>query len=272
MATTNDYLLAGGSAELERLRLQARVWEPEAEIMLDRIGVEPGWNCIDLGCGAMGLLGPLSRRVGPQGRVVGVDMDAKQLAGAREFAQANQLSNVEILEQDAYHTTLLRESFDLTHVRFVFAPVGRDEELMREMMALTRPGGIVAIQEPDATSWNCYPAHPAWAKLKDAIATAFTRGGGDFNAGQRTFGMLRHAGLEDMQLRAAVIALQDQHPYKRLPIQFATSLRKRIIDAGLLSDSELDSAIAECEQVASDPETIVISFVVIQVWGRKARQ
>ena len=36
------YLLAGGAAELERLQLQARVWEPEAEAMLDRIGLAPG--------------------------------------------------------------------------------------------------------------------------------------------------------------------------------------------------------------------------------------
>ena len=79
------YLLAGGAAELERLQLQARVWEPEAEAMLDRIGLAPGARCIDLACGAMGILRPLSRRVGPSGRVVGVDLDAKQLAGARAF-------------------------------------------------------------------------------------------------------------------------------------------------------------------------------------------
>jgi SAM-dependent methyltransferase len=271
MTISNNYLLAGGSAELERLRLQARVWEPEAEIMLDRIGVQPGWNCIDLGCGAMGILGPLSRRLGPQGHVVGVDTDTKQLAAARDFVQENKLTNVEILELDAYRTNLPHESFDFTHVRFVFAPVGRDEELLREMFALTRRGGIVVIQEPDATSWNCYPAHAAWAKLKDAILAAFARGGGDFNVGQRTFGMLRHMGLEDIKIRAAVTALQDQHPYKRLPIQFATSLRKRILEAGLLSETELDHVIAECEQVASDPESIVISFVVTQVWGRKAK-
>jgi hypothetical protein len=42
MSDTNNYLLSGGSAELERLRLQARVWEPEAEIMLDRIGLQTG--------------------------------------------------------------------------------------------------------------------------------------------------------------------------------------------------------------------------------------
>ena len=52
-ATADAYLLSSGAAELERLRLQARVWEPEAEHLLDRIGVEPGWRCLDLGCGGM---------------------------------------------------------------------------------------------------------------------------------------------------------------------------------------------------------------------------
>ena len=67
------------------------------------------------------------------------------------------LHNVEIVEQDAYHTDFPRESFELVHVRFVFAPVARDEDLLGEMVALTKPGGIVAIQEPDATCWNCFP-------------------------------------------------------------------------------------------------------------------
>lgn len=269
MAETANYLLAGGAAELERLRLQARVWEPDAEAMLDAIGVQSGWTCLDLGCGGMGILGPLSRRVGPNGRVVGVDTDAKQLPAAREFVRNNQLDNVEILELDAYNTGLPRECFDLVHTRFLFAPVGRDEALLQEMLGLTRRGGVVAIQEPDATPWNCYPPHPAWARLKAAILAAFVQGGGDFNAGQRTFGMLRAAGLDAVRLRAAVVALQDEHPYKRLPIQFATSLRKRILDGGILSETELDETMAELERVTSDPETIVLSFIVTQVWGKK---
>jgi hypothetical protein len=127
---------------------------------------------------------------------------------------------------------------------------------------------VIAIQEPDATSWQCYPAHPAWERLKDAILAAFARGGGDFNAGQRTFGMLRCAGLEDVQIRAAVVALRNTHPYKPLPIQFATSLRKRIVVEGrILSEAELDNAIAACEQIASDPEMVVMSFIVTQEWG-----
>lgn len=55
------YLLASGP-ELERLRLQAKMWEPEAERCLDLVGIRDGWHCIDLGCGAQGVLEPLSRR------------------------------------------------------------------------------------------------------------------------------------------------------------------------------------------------------------------
>ena len=265
-----EYLLAGSPTELERLRLQARVWEPEAEAMLDQIGIQAGWSCIDLGCGAMGILDPLSRRVGASGRVIGVDNDQRQLAAARAYAQELGRTNIELVEQDAYQTDFPREAFDFVHVRFVFAPVGRDEELLREMIALTRPGGIVAIQEPDATYWNCFPPHQAWDQLKKAILAAFKQGGGDFNAGQRTYGMLREAGLEDVHIRVAVIALQNRHPYMRLPIQFATSLRQRILDAALLTEAELDASLAACEQLASHPETSVLTFIVTQVWGRKS--
>jgi hypothetical protein len=55
----------------------------------------------------------------------------------------------------------------------------------------------------------------------------------------------------------------------RLPIQFATSLRARILEAGLLTTSELDQAMSDCETLAQDSQTVVLSFTVTQVWGRK---
>src|SRR5256712_5313592 len=220
MSEAKEYLLAGGAAELERLRLQARVWEPEVEVMLEMIGVAPGWRCIDLGCGAMGILGPLSRRAGPKGEVTGVDMDAKQLDAARAYVTGENLKNVKVLEQDAYNTKLPRESFDLTHVRFVFAPVGRDAGLLREMIALTRPGGTIAIQEPDAASWNSYPPNPSWMRLKEIILATFSAGGGGFNAGSRALRMLRQGRLPDVSIRAPVIAPLDKKSYMRPPLQF----------------------------------------------------
>jgi ubiquinone/menaquinone biosynthesis C-methylase UbiE len=268
----DDYLLENSSVELERLRLQAQVWEPDTERMLDEIGIKAGSNCVDLGCGAMGILGPLSRRVGPTGHVLGIELDPKQSEAASAFIAENSLNNAEVLRGDAYQTKLPRESFDFTHVRFLFAPVGRDEELLDELLGLTCPGGIVAIQEPIATSWDCYPTAPSWQRLKAAIIEAFRRGGGDFNVGRRTYKMLQDTGLEGVRMRAAVLGLPYPHPYRRLAVQFATSLRQRILEAGILGEAELDDAIAKYEQVVNDPDVVMLSFIVTQVWGRKPTQ
>lgn len=268
LAKSATYAVADAAAELERLRLQAQVWEPEAEALLDRIGVAPGWNCVDLGCGAMGILGPLSRRVGDAGRVIGVDVQPRHLAAARAFVRQGDLANVELVESDAYTTGLPGTAFDLVHVGFLFAPAGRDEHLVAEMERLVRPGGVLAIQEPDSVAWTCIPAHHAWARLTSLIRAAFARGGGDFDAGRRTYSMLRRAGLHDVQLRAAVLALADGHPYRRLPIQFVASLRQRILEGHLMEQTELEEVIAECERVAADPDTYMTTFLVTQVWGR----
>ena len=154
-SASDSYLLSDSASELERLRLQAKVWEPAAEAMLDQIGIKAGWSCVDLGCGALGILGPLSRRVGSAGRVVGVDVDARQLAAARAHVLEQGLENVAVLERDAYRTTLPRESFDFTHVRFLFAPVGRDEELLTEIENQAREnGGSLEISNDVHTAFD----------------------------------------------------------------------------------------------------------------------
>ena len=60
------------------------------------------------------------------------------------------LGNIELMQGDAFATKLPAASFDCVHARFMFAPLGRDNDLLQEMYRLTRPGGLIAIQEPDS--------------------------------------------------------------------------------------------------------------------------
>ncbi len=78
-------------------------------------------------------------RVGPSGQVVGVNRDAQQLAAAHAYFDEERLTNVELLDSDAYATGLLDASFDLVHVHFLFVPVGRDDELLSEMSSTVAP-------------------------------------------------------------------------------------------------------------------------------------
>ena len=51
----SDYLLASGTDEMQRQ--QAKVWEPAASEFLATLNVSAGSRVLDLGCGAMGVLG-----------------------------------------------------------------------------------------------------------------------------------------------------------------------------------------------------------------------
>jgi SAM-dependent methyltransferase len=263
------YIFAQAPNEVDRLQSWARSWEPETEAMLDRIQVQPGWHAIDLACGPLGIIGPLSRRVGSTGRVVASDLNPGMLSAARNYAEINALKNIDFIEANAYQSDLPRASFDLVHARFMFAPLGRGDILLNEMIALTRPGGIVASQESDESGYVCYPPQPAWERLKQLTIDAFARGGGDYSAGRHTCGLFRRAGLEKVQARAACLALPAGHPYRLWPIESALAFRSRFLEWGLITASELDHLLQECERIARDPETFLTSFVVMQVWGRK---
>ncbi len=263
-----DYLLAGGREELDRLQIQARAWEAETDAWFTELGVAPGAACLDLGCGAMGVLGSMRRVAGAGARVVGLDFDGKLLAAARAYAEAEGLGDVELAEGDAWAAPFPDAGFDLVHARFMAAPLGRGPELLAEMTRLAKPGGLVALQEPDSSGWAYYPPPRSWPELKAAILSAFRAGGGDFEAGLDAADLFKNAGLQDVRVRPAVLVLRDRHPYMRAPLQFASSLRARIL-GGSLDEAALDCALSELEAAVADPRTACITFTVVQTSGRK---
>lgn len=266
----SEYVLGSGLSEAERLRIQAHAWQEQAEILLDLIGVQPGWRCADVGCGAVGHLALLSRRVGPEGQVIGVDIDPVIAAEARAFAAQEGLQNVEIQIADMYNTGLPDGYFDLVHVRFVFCVVAGDtQRVLDELLRLTRPGGIIVLEEPDLSSWNCSPMISAWQRLKAALTEAFRRDRCDLSFGGQVFGFLRAAGVKGVKARAAALAVQDGSPYMRTLLTFVELARHRLCGHELMSDAEVDSALEECSAHLADPSTIVVMPLLIQVWGKK---
>lgn len=263
------YLLSNDAVEMQRLQLQARVWEPAASEFLTSLNILPGSKVIDIGCGAMGTLAPLSRLVGASGEVVGLDSRPSLLDAARTYIQEEELSNVLLVEGDAFATGLPSDYFDLVHARFLLAPLGEPESLIKEMLRIVRPGGIIALQEPDASCWNVSPENPAWNALKEAIFAAFTAVGSDFDVGRRTFGLLLSHGMLDVTQRNAVLALTGDHPYKSLPLQFASSLRARILAEGKFDNDSLDHCLEQVHDIAADPASVITTFIVTQVAGRR---
>jgi len=269
VADASTYPMERTPAEFARLRLQAEALAFETGVLLDRIGVAEGWRCLDLGCGAGGITDLLSARVGATGQVVGLDADAASLSAARRWAAEKGLANVAFIEGDAFVRDLPREGFDLVHVRFVMTTIGRHRELVEAALALTRPGGTLALQEGEGTGLACYPPHPAWDRLKTILFTAFERAGGDCFAGRQVYRLLVEAGLEDVRFRPCQTGTRSTDPLVDYLPQTVLSTRPLILKYGLASEAELERLIAACRRHLAEPTTVQTSVIVMQAWGRK---
>jgi ubiquinone/menaquinone biosynthesis C-methylase UbiE len=267
---SGSYPIARRAGEIERLRVQAAAMEFDAGVLLERIGVGPGWRCLDLGCGPGALLPLLSARVGPTGRVVGLDADPAMLDAARGWVEARGLGNVELAEADAYRTGLPGDAFDLVHVRYLAGTAGQPGALLTEAIRLARPGGVVAFQEPDTDTLACHPGHPAWDRLKTALQEGFACVGADTRLAKRLYRLFREAGLRDVRYRPFLVGVTSAEPMADYLPATIESIRGTLIDRGLVPEAELDDALAACRRHLADPDTVSTSFLTAQVWGRKA--
>jgi trans-aconitate methyltransferase len=87
------YSLGSSSGESHRLVQQAEELRNASVMLLDRVDLGPGVTAIDVGCGPVGILDLLSDRVGPTGRVVGVDADPNHVAMATQMIAHRGLAN-----------------------------------------------------------------------------------------------------------------------------------------------------------------------------------
>ncbi|MFQ6026813.1 MAG: class I SAM-dependent methyltransferase [Dehalococcoidia bacterium] len=63
--------------------------------------LQPGDTVLEIGCGTGLTLGLLQEAVGPQGRIIGVDLTEEMLDQARKRIEREGWSNVELVHQDA---------------------------------------------------------------------------------------------------------------------------------------------------------------------------
>jgi ubiquinone/menaquinone biosynthesis C-methylase UbiE len=65
------------------------------------LGLRPGDTVVDIGCGTGLNFGLLEERIGPEGRLIGVDLTDAMLSRARERVAASGWRNVELVEHAA---------------------------------------------------------------------------------------------------------------------------------------------------------------------------
>jgi SAM-dependent methyltransferase len=269
MAASMQYVMGGGPSEQQRLLAQAQEFDRDARWLIDQIGVQPGWRVADLGCGPIGILDRLAERVGIAGQVIGVERESRFVSMARSVIAERTLRNVDIVQADATRTGLPAAYFDLVHERLTLLQQADPRPLLSEMVRLTRPGGVVAVQDIDTGAWFCDPPSIAWSKLSDALLTVCREHGMDVHLGRRLLGLLRAAGLDDVRVEVSIWRPQPGEYLRTLVLSLASGVQAGIFQRGLLTEAEFAAESDALQKHVDRPDTLVIGPLLFQVWGRK---
>lgn len=114
---------------------------------LDCLDLRPGMRVLDVGAGPGRLTIPAAERVGPQGEVVALDVQAAMLDRLRARAAARGLRNIRTRERPIGVDALEPNTFDRAWLALVLGEIPDQGAAIGEIYAARKPGGILAITE-----------------------------------------------------------------------------------------------------------------------------
>lgn len=145
--------------------------EANLRTLLEHLGDPTGKQIIEVGCGS----GFTSLALAQRGaRCALLDVSSEALAGAKAGFAQHGLPEPESYLGDALRSTVPSDRFDLVWNGGViehFYDPGK-ELLVREMLRMARPGGLVIIMVPNRWCWQ-FQLVQAWQKLRGSWKYGF---------------------------------------------------------------------------------------------------
>lgn len=174
--------------------------------------IAPGWRVVEVGSGSGVVARDVAEMVGPHGHVTGVDRSRVLLAAARCRAREERLDRrLDFRLGDAAALPLRTGRFDCALAVTVLLHVARPGAMLRELARVTRPGGVVALQDQDFGTQVL--DHPDRALTRVILDGVTARMYPEPYSGRTLVRRLVELGLERVRLLADVYQVRSLDPF-----------------------------------------------------------
>lgn len=180
-------------------------YQRQKERSLALLDPQPGQHLLDVGSGLGDVTCALARRVGPQGRAVGVDPSATMRAEAQRRSDALGLA-VEYRDGRAEQLPFPDAAFDGCRADRVLMYLSDPARAVAEMTRVLRPGGTMVVGEVDKeTVVVAHPDRVLTRHLLNFWCDSYASGW----VGRELANLFRDAGLQEVALEPMTLLLTE---------------------------------------------------------------
>ena len=249
--------------ELARLQAIERVFDPASRRRIQATGISPNWQCLEVGAGAGSIARWMADIVGDDGKVVAVDLNTRFVAKIEQ-------ANIEVIEADIRHLALENQSFDLIHTRYVLIHVPEFPVALAKMLDLLKPGGWIAIEEPDFSAARAIAGNEtacqSMNRVNEAIAQMFASRGMDYAFGIKLPVIFQQLDLQELSVENDTPLAPGGSGIATVMKMSAERLTEKYIATGKATQQDIEQYC----QFAEDPQSWAIYYSTIGVTARKA--
>ncbi|WP_455207893.1 class I SAM-dependent methyltransferase [Kaarinaea lacus] len=116
-------------------------------VIIGHLDLHPGMLVLDMGCGPGRVSIPAAKKVGKQGKVVAVDIQAGMLRRAEVKAKEAGVNNIQFLQAGAGEGRIGQARFDRALLVTVLGEIPNREMAVKEIFESLKPGGQLSITE-----------------------------------------------------------------------------------------------------------------------------
>jgi len=129
-----------------KLSYKARDFLKPRQIILSEAPIKPGDTVLDFGCGTGSYTFIVAKIVGPQGRVVALDIHPLAIKHVENIARSRRLDNIDVVQSDA-DTGLADESVDLILLFDIFHMLNDPNRVLRELARVLKAEGHLCVND-----------------------------------------------------------------------------------------------------------------------------